>query len=199
MKKLLVTVATGLLLVTGTAAASVQSVASRAVHGNYVLVTKAGTTTVAVDRGRVTAVSATSITLQRPDGQSVTLVVNAATKAPNALKVGARVAVFSRSGVAIAIRGARASAQLLRRAVHADLMLVVRGGSVRTVTYDRGRIEAKTETSITLKRRDGVTVTFALNAQTKARGKVEAGRVAAVLSQNGTATHVVAGRVAARS
>ena len=52
----------------------------RAVHGDLIVRTKAGFENVTVDRGKVTAVSATSITIERPDGVSVTKAVTSDTK-----------------------------------------------------------------------------------------------------------------------
>ena len=52
----------------------------RAVHGDLVVRTKDGFENVTVDRGKVTAASASSITIQRPDGVSVTKAVTADTK-----------------------------------------------------------------------------------------------------------------------
>src|SRR4051812_34841826 len=52
----------------------------RAEHGDLTVRTKDGFETVTLDRGTVTAVSATSITVQRPDGQSVTEAIDASTR-----------------------------------------------------------------------------------------------------------------------
>jgi hypothetical protein len=53
---------------------------NRADHGTLEIRTKSGWETVDYDRGKVTASSATSITLLRPDGQSVTDAVTSTTK-----------------------------------------------------------------------------------------------------------------------
>src|SRR5437899_8921934 len=52
----------------------------RVVHGDLIVRTKDGFENVTVDRGKVTAVSASSITIERPDGVSVTKAVTAETK-----------------------------------------------------------------------------------------------------------------------
>ena len=52
----------------------------RAVHGDLVVRTKDGFENVTLDRGKVTAASASSITIERPDGVSVTKAVNAETR-----------------------------------------------------------------------------------------------------------------------
>ena len=81
--------------------------ARRAVHGDVVVKAKDGTyVTVTFDRGTVTAASATSVTLLRPDtSQPVTLTVDASTKVHGVasaadLKVGQPAVVVSRSGTA---------------------------------------------------------------------------------------------------
>jgi hypothetical protein len=52
----------------------------RAVHGDLVVRTKDGFENVTFDRGKVTAASTSSITIERPDGVSVTKAVTAETK-----------------------------------------------------------------------------------------------------------------------
>ena len=52
----------------------------RVVHGDLIVRTKTGFENVTVDRGKVTASSASSITIERPDGVSVTKTVTADTK-----------------------------------------------------------------------------------------------------------------------
>lgn len=62
-----------------------------------------------LDRGTVTAVSATSITLARPDGQSVTEAINSETKykgvtSAAAIQTGRPALVLSENGTAVRIR-----------------------------------------------------------------------------------------------
>ena len=52
----------------------------RAVHGDLVVRTKDGFENVSFDRGKVTAASASSITIERPDGVSVTKAVTPETR-----------------------------------------------------------------------------------------------------------------------
>jgi hypothetical protein len=66
--------------------------------------------TVDVDRGNVTSASTTSITLMRPDGQSVTVHISSSTKfrgkeatSAAALKTGVRAMVVSESGTATSV------------------------------------------------------------------------------------------------
>lgn len=67
--------------------------------------------TLDLDRGNVTAASTSSITLSRPDGQSVTFQLSSSTKfggkeatSASALKTGVRAAVISENGSAISVR-----------------------------------------------------------------------------------------------
>jgi hypothetical protein len=76
-------------------------------HGRWV--------TVELDRGKVTAVSPTSISLLRPDGVTVTLRVDAATKvhgvaSESAIAVGRRAGVISENGTALRINQRPATA-----------------------------------------------------------------------------------------
>ena len=62
-------------------------------------------------------------------------------------------------------------ADLLRGVVRADLTVVKRDGSTVLVHYERGEIAALSETSITVRGRDGRSVTFALTPDTRVREK----------------------------
>src|SRR5438105_9068108 len=81
------------------------------VHADVSLIRADGSTDAfAVDRGRVTASSATSLTLQRPDGKTVTLGVNTSTIVRGTiatgrpvLVVGGKALVFSRDGAVVRI------------------------------------------------------------------------------------------------
>jgi len=91
-------------------ARALRPLARRAVHGDVVVKAKDGSyVTVTFDRGTVTAASATSVTLQRPDtNQPVTLAVDTNTKVHGVasaadLKVGQDAVVVSRSGTATQI------------------------------------------------------------------------------------------------
>ena len=60
------------------------------------------------DRGRVTAVSATSITITRPDGQSVTKTIDASTRfrggqSANEVKTGKPAVVASKGDTAVVV------------------------------------------------------------------------------------------------
>ncbi|HKA05370.1 MAG TPA: hypothetical protein VKD67_13615 [Acidimicrobiales bacterium] len=88
---------------------ALRPLARRAVHGDVVVKAKDGSfVTVTFDRGTVTAASDTSVTLQRPDNQSVTLTVNGDTKVHGAasaaaLQTGKDAVVISKSGTATQI------------------------------------------------------------------------------------------------
>lgn len=79
---------------------------ARTDHATVELKVKGQWVTYDLDRGKVTAVSATSITLARPDGQSVTLAIAGTTRfgpktaSASAITVGARATVISEGGTA---------------------------------------------------------------------------------------------------
>jgi len=146
-----------------------------AVHADVSKLMENGTTReVTLDRGAVTASSATSISLARADGQSVTLAVALATTVRGPIAVGSKALVLSRDGTALSIRirgAGKKGLHLLRGAVHATIDLIKADGSTDSITYDRGEITAKTSSSITLKRKDGKSVTLAADSTTKVREK----------------------------
>ena len=74
------------------------------VHADVSLIRADGSTDAfAVDRGKVTASSATSLTLARADGKSVTFSVTSTTVARRIVTVGRPAIVFSRNGAAFRI------------------------------------------------------------------------------------------------
>lgn len=80
----------------------------RVVHGDLVVRTKKGFENMTYDRGTVSAVSATSITVQRPDGVSVTKTIDANTRFRGAqsasdVKSGSPAIVLSKGGAAVLI------------------------------------------------------------------------------------------------
>lgn len=83
----------------------------RADHATAEIKVKGQWVTYTLDRGTVTQVSPTSITLHRPDGQSVTDSIDSATKfegvsSESAIQTGKRAQVISDGGVALRIRQA---------------------------------------------------------------------------------------------
>jgi hypothetical protein len=189
----------------------------RGVHAEISLIKADGTTDAfVVDRGQVTAESATSVTLKRKDGVSVTLGLNADTKVRGDIQVDKGAVAFSRGGTAFAVlapRGAKAAslrlgdgkgkglgqrmARLKARkglfgAVHADVKLIKADGSSDAFSFDRGEVTAASETSVTIKRADGPSVTKSISADTKLRGKLAVGGRAAVFSKGSAATAILA-------
>jgi hypothetical protein len=88
-------------------AAARRSLLSRADHATLEIRQGGTWVTVDLDRGNVTAASGSSITLSRPDGQSVTLQLSSSTKfrgkvatSASALKTGVRAVVISENGAA---------------------------------------------------------------------------------------------------
>jgi hypothetical protein len=187
----------------------------RGVHTEISLIRADGTTDAfVVDRGKVTAESSSSVTLERKDGKSVTLGLNADTKVRGDIQVDKGAIVFSRGGTAFAVlapRGAQAAplrlgdgkglGQRMARlkakkglfgAVHADVSFIKADGSSDAFTFDRGRVTAASETSVTLKRADGPSVTKSISADTKLRGNLAVGGKAAVFSKGSAATAILA-------
>ncbi|HEU0304951.1 MAG TPA: hypothetical protein VFR32_10270 [Gaiellaceae bacterium] len=187
----------------------------RGVHAEISLIKKEGTTDAfVVDRGKVTSESSSSVTLERKDGVSVTLGLNADTKIRGDIQVGKGAIVFSRGGTAFAVlapRGEQASLRLgggeglgqkmargkkmklgLFGAVHADVSFIKADGSTDSFSFDRGEVTAASNTSITIKRADGPSVTKSISADTKIRGTVAVGGKAAVFSKGGAAQAILA-------
>ncbi len=87
-----------------------RSLLARADHATLQVRRNGQWVTITVDRGNVTAASATSLMLARPDGQSVTFALSPTTKyrgkqatSAAALKTGLRAQVTSMNGTAIAV------------------------------------------------------------------------------------------------
>jgi hypothetical protein len=80
----------------------------RVEHGDLTIKTKNGTEQVTLDRGKVTAVSATSITIQPPDGQAVTIAIDTSTRfrgvdGAGSIKTGKPAIVVSKAGTAVIV------------------------------------------------------------------------------------------------
>ncbi len=85
-----------------------RSLASRADHATFEVKVKGAWVTYTIDRGKVGTVSATSITINRPDGQSVTETINGSTKyrgvsGETAIQTGRAAIVVSVNGTATRI------------------------------------------------------------------------------------------------
>jgi hypothetical protein len=92
-----------------------RSLIDRAEHATVELKVKGKWVTYTLDRGKVTAVSPTSITLARPDGTSVTDAINSATKfrgvtSESGVSVGKDAGALSSNGTALRITQKAATA-----------------------------------------------------------------------------------------
>jgi hypothetical protein len=169
------------------------------VHADVSLVRADGTTDAfAVDRGKVSTSSATSLSLQRADGKTVTLSLNSGTIVRGTITTGRSVLVFSRSAVAFRVLapGFRmtppaAPAAAKSPVVHLQASFIRADGSSHTATLDRGAVTASSSTSLTIKRGDGKSVTFSI-AGAHVRGKLAVGGKAAVLTRDGKVVRVLA-------
>jgi len=172
------------------------------VHADVSLIRADGSTDAfAVDRGKVTASSATSLTLARRDGKSVTFSVSSSTISRRQITVGRAALVFSRNGAAFRIVaagplvGGPAMPGLAggkSPVVHLSVQIARADGSTVSFTLDRCTVTASSTTSLTVKRADGQSVTFSLGSSAVVRGHLVVGGRALVLSRNGAVTRVLA-------
>jgi hypothetical protein len=164
------------------------------------------------DRGRITALSSSAITLTRRDKQQVGFTVTDATLVRNDggsyklddLKVGQAATVVSQSGNAVIIRNIRgdgAPGGADQSAIDGPAKGSVTGtvdalyvdGSKQSFDYNRGRITALTDGSLTITRQDKTTVTLSFDSSLIVRDKGEVedasalkvGEGAMFFSQNG--------------
>ena len=170
------------------------------VHADVSLVRADGTTDAfAVDRGKVSTSSSTSLSLLRADGKTVTVSLTTNTIVRGTITAGRPVLVFSRSGVAFRIGApGRRLAPVMPSAankspvVHLEATFVRADGSTGTASLDRGQVSASSSTSLTIKRADGKSLTFALGTGVHVRGKLAVGGKALVVSRNGAVVRVLA-------
>jgi hypothetical protein len=144
------------------------------------------------DRGRLTALSPSSLTLTRRDKQQVTLAITASTLVRNDggsytladLKVGQAATVISQDGNAATIRnirgdGAPAGADSsaidgpAKGSVTGTIEALYVNGSTQSFDYDRGRITELSDGSLTLVRQDKKAVTLSFDAAVVVRDKGE--------------------------
>lgn len=97
-------------------------------------------------------------------------------------------------GSAVAVAGPGKKGKGLVRGVHAEISLIKADGSTDAFVVDRGQVTAESVSSVTLQRKDGVSVTLGLTAATKVRGDIQVGKGAIVFSRAGTAFAVLAPR-----
>ncbi len=170
------------------------------VHADVSLIRADGTTDAfTVDRGRVSTSSATSLSLQRADGKTVTVSVSSSTIVRGTITAGRPVLVFSRNGAAfrIAAPGRMLAPPMLPAAskspiVHLQASFVRADGSTHTATLDRGQVTASSSTALTIKRADGKSITFTIGTGAHVRGKLAVGGKALVLSRDGAVVRVLA-------
>ena len=172
-----------------------------------------GPISVTWDRGKITDVSSSSITLMRRDRAQVSLAITTGTTVRNDggtyqlsdLKTGLVATVVSQSGNAVVIRnirgeGAPSGADQSEfegpaaKAITGAVTALYMDGSNQSFDYNRGRIQSVGNGSLTLMRADHQTVTLAYDASTLVRegdgtiGSVDdlkAGEGAMFFSQNG--------------
>lgn len=170
-------------------------VLAAAVHADLTVIAADGkVTSSSWDKGEVTAISSSSITLKRKDGQSVTLSITSETKTrkrAGKLEAGDDVFAVSKAGAATLIlaagphqgregkttndrsrgkdhgRGGPPAAKIPRAAVHVDWKLILADGKTVGVALDRGDVSAVSTGSLTIARKDGASVTLLVTSETK--------------------------------
>ena len=205
-----------LALAAGTAFAAdqVKGPFAGAVHAVGSLSDKSGNPiSVTWDRGKITSLSDTSITLTRRDKVQVSFAITSGTTVRNDgstynlsdLKTGLVATVVSQNGNAVVIRnirgeGAPSGADQsvfegpAAKAITGSVSALYADGSNQSFDYNRGRIQAVGQGSLTIMRADHQSVTFTYDASTLVReqggtiGSVDdlkAGEGAMFFSQNG--------------
>jgi hypothetical protein len=172
-----------------------------------------GPISVAWDRGKITSLSESSITLTRRDKQQVSFAITASTTVRNDggtyhlsdLETGLVATVVSQSGNAVVIRnirgeGAPSGADQSEfegpaaKAITGVVSALYFDGSNQNFDYNRGRIQSVGNGSLTVMRADHQSVTFSYDSNTLVRendgtiGSVDdlkAGEGAMFFSQNG--------------
>jgi hypothetical protein len=177
------------------------------VHADVSLIRADGTKDAfAVDRGKVTAASSTSLTIQRADGKTVTFSIPTTAAVRGTVTVGRPVLVFSRNGAAFRIGapGAALAPAPLMPALrgkspitHLDVSFVRADGTTGSATLDRGQVTATSSTSLTIKRADGASVTFTIGTSTRVLGHLVVGGKALVVQRDGAVVRVYARGAAA--
>jgi len=164
------------------------------------------------DRGRITALSDSQITLTRRDKAQVSFAITSSTAVRNDgasytlgdLHEGLVATVISQDGSAVVIRrirgeGAPSGADQsafdgpAKGSVTGTIDAQYVDGTHKAFDYNRGRITDKTDSEITVKRQDGKTVTFSYDASLLVRDKgevesadaLEVGEGAMFFSQDG--------------
>jgi hypothetical protein len=199
VKRILILLAATFALAAGTAAAGdgakVKGPFSGAVHAAGSITYKdASAKSWTWDRGTITALSSTSLTLTRRDKVQVTFTIGSDTVVRNAgasytladLKQGLNAAVISQGGHAVIVRnlrgeGAPSGADQsaidgpAKGSVTGTIAALYRDGTSQSFQYDRGQITEKTASTMTIKRLDGKSVSFTYDPAllVRERGEVE--------------------------
>jgi len=165
------------------------------------------------DRGRITSLSDTSITLTRRDKAQVSFTITSGTTVRNDgstyglsdLKTGLVATVVSQSGSAVVIRnirgeGAPSGADQsafegpAAKAITGTVAALYYDGTTQNFDYNRGRVQSVGNGSLTIMRADHQSVTFTYDANTLVRERdgtigsvddLKAGEGAMFFSQNG--------------
>lgn len=151
------------------------------------------------DRGRITALSASSLTLTRRDKAQVSFAITESTLVRNDggtyklddLKVGQAATVVSQNGDAVIVRnirgdgapsGADSSAidGPAKGSVTGTVDALYTDGSKQSFDYNRGRITALSDGSLTITRQDKKTVTLSFDSSLIVREKGEVGDASAL-------------------
>jgi hypothetical protein len=165
------------------------------------------------DRGKISALDSSSITLTRRDKVEVTFAISSSTLVRNDgssyqlsdLKLGLAATVLSQGGNALIVRrlrGEGAPSGADQSAIESPGAHSVTGtidaqyvdGTTQSFDYNRGRITQVGDGRLTIKRQDGNTVTFTYDETTLVRDKSQAesvddltvGEGAMFFSQNGS-------------
>lgn len=144
------------------------------------------------DRGRITALSSSSLTLTRRDKEQVSFAITASTLVRNDggsyklddLKVGQAATVVSQSGNAVIVRnirgeGAPSGADQsaidgpAKGSVTGTIDALYKDGSTQSFDYNRGRITNLSDGSLTITRQDKKTVTLSFDSSLIVRDKGE--------------------------
>jgi hypothetical protein len=215
-KRILLLLVSCVALASGTAFAAdqVKGPFAGTVHAVGSLSDKSGNPiSVTWDRGKITSLSDTSITLSRRDKVQVSFAITSGTTVRNDgstyhlsdLKTGLVATVVSQNGNALVIRnirgeGAPSGADQsvfegpAAKAITGAVTALYADGSNQSFDYNRGRIQAVGQGSLTIMRADHQSVTFSYDANTLVReqdgtvGSVDdlkAGEGAMFFSQNG--------------
>lgn len=191
MKRITLLLATCFALVAGTAAAAdqVKGPFAGAVHAVGTLADKSGNSiSITWDRGKITTLSSSSITLTRRDKQQVTFAITSSTTVRNDrgtyqlsdLKTGLVATVVSQDGNAVVIRnirgdGAPSGADQSEfegpaaKAITGGVTVLYADGTNQGFDYNRGRIQSVGSGSLTIMRADHQTVSFTYDENTLVR------------------------------